>query len=191
MFSGPTSTRDGFEKTFQVNHLAPYLLTNLLMDRLLDSRAAVVNTSSIGAKLFGHVDLEDLNNWDGFTPNKAYGDARLANILFTKGPHERLHDRGLPSVAFHPGNVATNFASATDSYLQRVYHGVLRAFLISPQQGGTRLRHFIEGWPGETGTSGEYYRAQGRMDRTNRQAYDSGIVAEHWRRSTEMLNISW
>lgn len=191
MFSGPTVTQDGFEKTFQVNHLAPYLLTHLLIDKLIGSRSAVVNTSSIGARLFGHIDLEDLNNWAGFSPNKAYGDAKLANILFTKELHERFHGRGLSSVAFHPGNVATNFASDTDSYFQRVYHGALRAFLISPEQGGARLRHFIEGQPGRAWTSGEYYGAPGRIGRTNRQAYDAGIAVEHWRRSAAMLSIDW
>ena len=151
----------------------------------------MVNTSSIGARLFGHIDLEDLNNWAGFSPNKAYGDAKLANILFTKELHERFHGRGLSSVAFHPGNVATNFASDTDSYFQRVYHGALRAFLISPEQGGARLRHFIEGQPGRAWTSGEYYGAPGRIGRTNRQAYDAGIAVEHWRRSAAMLSIDW
>lgn len=191
MFSGPTVTQDGFEKTFQVNHLAPYLLTHLLIDKLIGSRSAVVNTSSIGARLYGHIDLEDLNNWAGFSPNKAYGDAKLANILFTKELHERFHGRGLSSVAFHPGNVATNFASDTDSCFQRVYHGALRAFLISPEQGGARLRHFIEGQPGRAWTSGEYYGAPGRIGRTNRQAYDAGIAVEHWRRSAAMLSIDW
>ncbi|WP_426936329.1 SDR family NAD(P)-dependent oxidoreductase [Brevibacterium sp. LE-L] len=191
MFSGPVTTPDGFEKTFQVNHLAPYLLTHLLIDRLLDSRAAVVNTSSIGARLFGNIDLDDLNNWQGFTPNKAYGDAKLANILFTKGLHERFHARGLSSVAFHPGNVATNFAADTDSYFQRVYHGVLKRFLISPQQGGARLRHFIDGKPGGTWASGEYYGTPRRIGSTNRQASDPEIVREHWQRSADMLDIGW
>lgn len=191
IFSGPTPTQDGFEKTFQVNHLAPYLLTHLLIDKLLDSRAAVVNTSSIGARLFGNINLVDLNNWQNFTPNKAYGNAKLANILFTKGLHEHFHGRGLSSVAFHPGNVATNFASDTDSYLQRVYHGVLKRFLISADKGGARLRYFIDGQPGEAWISGEYYAAPGRIGRTNRQAYDSAIVGEHWQRSADMLGIHW
>ncbi len=191
MFSGPTPTLDGFEKTFQVNHLAPYLLTNLLLDKLLDSRAAVVNTSSIGARLFGSINLDDLNNWQGFTPNKAYGDAKLANVLFTKGLHEHFHDRGLSSVAFHPGNVATNFASDTDSYFQWVYHGVLKRFLISPQQGGARLRHFIDSKPGDAWVSGEYYGTPKRVGRTNKQAYDPEMVREHWQRSANMLGIHW
>ena len=191
MFSGPTSTPDGFEKTFQVNHLAPYLLTHLLLGKLLDSRAAVVNTSSIGARLFGSINLDDLNNWQDFKPNKAYGDAKLANVLFTKGLHDRFHDRGLSSVAFHPGNVATNFASDTDSYFQRVYHGVLKRFLISPQQGGVRLRHFIDGKPGDAWVSGEYYGTPKRVGRTNKQADDPEMVREHWQRSADMLGLQW
>ena len=191
MFSGPTTTPDGFEKTFQVNHLAPFLLTHLLINTLIDSRAAVVNTSSIGARLFGNIDIDDLNNWHGFTPNRAYGNGKLANILFTKGIHERFHEHGLSAVAFHPGNVATNFASDTDSYFQRVYHGFLKRFLISPEQGGARLRHFIEGKPGDAWTSGEYYGSPKRIGRTHRQAYDPAIVREHWRRSADMLGITW
>lgn len=191
MFSGPTTTVDGFEKTFQVNHLAPFLLTHLLIDTLIESRAAVVNTSSIGARLFANIDLDDLNTRHGFTPNRAYGNGKLANILFTKGLHERFHEHGLSSVAFHPGNVATNFASDTDSYFQRVYHGVLKRFLISPEQGGARLCHFIDGTPGDAWTSGEYYGSTKRAGRAHRQAYDPAFVREHWQRSADMLGVKW
>ncbi|MDN5963776.1 MAG: SDR family NAD(P)-dependent oxidoreductase [Actinomyces sp.] len=192
IFSGPTPTQDGFEKTFQVNHLAPYLLTHLLIDKLVDSHAAVVNTSSIAARLFGHIDLADLENWKDFTPNKAYGDAKLANILFTEGLHDHFHDRGLSSVAFHPGNVATSFASDTTSPLRRIYHGALkRLVLITPEQGGARLLHFIEGKPGQDWRSGQYYGKPGRVGHTNRQAYDPALMRAHWERSAEMLDIQW
>lgn len=189
MFSGPMATADGFERTFQINHLAPYLLTHLLLDRLLESRAAVVATSSIGARLFGRIDLNDLNDWDRFSPSRAYGDAKLANILFTRALHERFHDRGLSAVAFHPGTVATNFASESETWFQHVYHGVLQRFLVSPAEGGARLRHFID--HRQEWRSGEYYRAPGRIGRTNRQAYNDAMVAGHWRRSADMLGIQW
>src|ERR1700729_1621679 len=61
IFGDRAKTADGFEQTFQVNHLAPFLLTNLLMDKLLASRASVIQTSSSGARLFGKLDLDDLN----------------------------------------------------------------------------------------------------------------------------------
>lgn len=191
MFSGPTATTDGFEKTIQVNHLAPVLLTHLLLNTLLNSQATIVNTSSIGARLFSKLDLQDLNTWDTFTPNRAYGNAKLANVLFSQGLHDRFRHRGLSSVAFHPGNVATNFASDTDSYFRNVYHGVLNRLLSSPDQGGARLRHFIEGCPGEDWESGRYYRAPHRIGKTHRLAYDSAVVDEHWRHSADMLGISW
>lgn len=191
IFSGPMTTPDGFELTFQVNHLAPYLLTHLLIDRLLDSRAAVVNTSSIGARLLSDLDLDDLNTWRGFTPNRAYGNAKLANVLFTKGLHDRFHDRGLSAVAFHPGVVATNFAADTDSSFQRVYHGVLRAVLTSPEKGGERLRSFVDGRPGREWTSGEYHGSAGRVGRTHRRADDPEVVREHWQRTAALLDVEW
>ncbi|MHA2788374.1 SDR family NAD(P)-dependent oxidoreductase [Corynebacterium sp. S7] len=191
MFSGPTVTRDGFELTFQVNHLAPYLLTHSLMDLLIESRASVVNTSSIGARLFSKLDLNDLNTWNSYTPNRAYGNAKLANILFTEGLHERFNQRGLTTVAFHPGNVATNFAADTTSYFQRVYHSALRRFLISPAAGGARLKYFINGIAGRDWESGQYYYAPKRVGHTDRSAYDQAVVDKHWERSAEMLKIEW
>ncbi len=103
-------TADGFERTLQVNHLAPFLLTHLLMDVLTASGAKVINTSSIAARRFGRLDLDDLDNHRKYSPEKAYGDAKLANILFTKELHRRCHDQGISTAAFHPGNVATSFA---------------------------------------------------------------------------------
>lgn len=191
IFSGPTTTGDGFEKTFQVNHLAPYLLTHELLNTLIASNASVINTASIAAKLMGNVELDNFDGRDGFTSNTAYGTAKLANILLTKGLHQRFHDHGVSAVAFHPGVVATNFASDTDSYFGRLYHGALNRFMTSPQQGGQRLRHFIDGSPGATWVSGEYYRTPKRIGRTNKQAYDPAMVEEHWRRSAEMLNLDW
>ncbi|WOF23573.1 SDR family NAD(P)-dependent oxidoreductase [Microbacterium betulae] len=191
IFSGPTRTVDGFEKTFQINHLAPFLLTNLLIDRLVDSRAAVVNTSSVAARLFGRIDLDDLETWDAFRPNRAYGNAKLANILFTRALHERFHDRGLSTVAFHPGNVATSFASDTTSPLRWIYHGFLKRFLISPERGGATLASFIAGEPGADWASGEYYDENRRIGRTNAQAYDPEIVREHGERSARMLGVRW
>lgn len=191
MFSGPTVTADGFEKTFQVNHLAPVLLTHLLIDKLIDSRAAVINTASIAARLYGKVKLDDLNNWREFNPNTAYGNAKLANILFTRGLHERFHAQGISTVAFHPGFIATNFASDTNSRLQYVYRTALKVFLTSAEQGGARLRHFIAGQPNVDWLSGRYYGSTKRIRRTHRQAYDPDLVREHWQRSADMLGIRW
>ncbi|WP_136090192.1 SDR family NAD(P)-dependent oxidoreductase [Auritidibacter ignavus] len=191
LFSGPTITGDGFEKTFQVNHLSPFLLTHLLIDRLLETRALVVNTSSIGARIFGRLDLSDMNSLNDFKPNRAYGNAKLANILFARGLTDRFRTEGLSAIAFHPGIVATSFASDTDSYFRWVYHTVLKVFLISPAGGGANLRLFIDPRNRERWESGTYYNEKGKPSRTNQAADDDAIVEAHWRNSCELLGISW
>lgn len=187
IFSGPVTTGDGFEKTFQVNHLAPYLLTNLLIDKLVRSQGAVINASSIGARLFSQVDLADLNGWQNFDSTTAYGNAKLANILFTKELHRKFYDNGLSTVALHPGNVATNFANDQTGRFHRIYHSVLGKFLISADKGGARLRYFIEGVPGQEWKSGEYYVKPGKIGRTHRLAYDDAAIRVHWKQSAAVL----
>ena len=90
IFGDRTVTADGYEYTLQVNHLAPFLLTHLLLDELCAAGGTVVNTSSIASRLFGNLDLDDLGNERGYSPAKAYGDAKLDNILFTRGLHARV-----------------------------------------------------------------------------------------------------
>lgn len=102
MFSGPTLTPDGFEKTFQVNHLAPVLLTNLLKDKLIDSRAAVINTASIAARLYGKVKLDDLNNWREFNPNTAYGNAKWPTYSSPGGCTSDSMTKAYPPLRFTP-----------------------------------------------------------------------------------------
>ncbi|MDR3201915.1 MAG: SDR family NAD(P)-dependent oxidoreductase [Bifidobacteriaceae bacterium] len=191
LFDGPVITADGFERTLQVNHLAGVLLTHGLLDKLLANGGAVVNTSSIGARLFGHVDLDDLNGWNKRAPNKAYGDSKLANVLFAKALHEKYHAQGLSTVSFHPGNIATSFAADTRSYFRWVYHTGFKTFLSKPAQGGAVLAHFVEGQPGTAWQSGEYYGNNRKPGRTNRQAYDPELVRAHWAASAQMLGISW
>ncbi len=191
IFAGPSMTGDGFEKTFQVNHLAPVLLTNLLFDRLVESRAALTNTSSIAAKLFGRISFDDFKTVEHYRPNRAYGNAKLANILFTKGLHTRFRSQGVSSVAFHPGNVATNFASDTTSPLRWIYGTALKNFLVTPEQGGANLSHFVQGTPDVTWKSGAYYNDHRRIGRTNRQASNPSLVREHWNHTARLLGLDW
>lgn len=193
LFGDPTKTIDGNEKTFQVNHLAPFLLTHLLLDDLRAApggRASIVNTSSVGNRLFGHLDLDDLNNDKKFSPNKAYGDAKLANILFTRGLHARFHAEGISSVAFHPGNVATNFASDTTSAMRFAYHTPLkRLILISSAKGGANLTWLVEGEPSVDWQSGEYYDERRHTTKVNPQVFDDALVEGLWRRSASLVGI--
>jgi NAD(P)-dependent dehydrogenase (short-subunit alcohol dehydrogenase family) len=182
------TTVDGHEKTFQVNHLAPFLLTTLLLDRLIESRASVINTSSVGNRLFGHIDIADLDHERGYRSQKAYGDAKLANILFTKELHRRYHSAGISTAAFHPGPVASNFgAESGDRLLRFVYQTPLKNIaLIGPEQGSDQLVWLASATPGTDWTSGEYY-ARHKPGRPNKQARDTALAEQLWDRSLDMV----
>ncbi|MGP6174913.1 SDR family NAD(P)-dependent oxidoreductase [Corynebacterium sp. A21] len=191
LFSGPVRTVDGFERTFQVNHLAPFLLTQLLFDTLIASNACVINTASVAARFFGHLDLNDLNTWRNFRSNLAYGNAKLANIIFAQQLHERFHDRGLSAVSFHPGLIATSFGAESEGVMQRIYHGIGSRFLASPEKGGETLAHFINGSPGVDWQSGKFYGANRKPARTNTQAGNPRLAERTWELSSQMLAIRW
>ena len=182
-------TTDGFERTLQVNHLAPFLLTHLLLDRLLDAGGRVLNTSSAGARYFGHLDLDDLGNEHGYSPRKAYGDSKLANILFTRELHRRHHQEGLSAAAFHPGVVGTNFAAESTDAMRFVYHTPLRRLMtISADKGADTLVWLATHAPGRDWRSGEYYERR-RVARTNPQAADDALAAAFWERSAQMVGV--
>ena len=190
IFGDRTPTVDGFEKTIQVNHLAPFLLTNLLLPTLLASDAAVINTSSVGHRLFGHIDVDDLDNSKKYSANKAYGDAKLANVLFTKSLHTKFHPDGLSSVAFHPGTVRTNFAADSSSIMRVIYRSFLgRILLTGTEEGGAILRWFIEGTPDETWFSGAYYDERTLSSKVNPQAEDAALAEALWQRSAELVGL--
>ncbi|MCD5314953.1 SDR family NAD(P)-dependent oxidoreductase [Kineosporia babensis] len=182
------TTRDGFDKTMQVNHLAPFLLTTLLLDKLLASRATVVQTSSEASRIFGHLDLDDLNNERKWSADKAYGDAKLANILFTRELHRRHHAQGLRTVSFHPGNVATNMGSDTSSptrFLWQTWLG--RQFLAKVEDGGKTLVRYIDGVGWEPG---EYYVVDKLPKKTSPQASDAHLAQELWSRTEKLLEAA-
>ncbi|MDT3440193.1 MULTISPECIES: SDR family NAD(P)-dependent oxidoreductase [unclassified Pseudofrankia] len=189
IFGDREVTKDGFEKTFQINHLAPFLLTYLLMPTLVSSRAKLLQTSSVAAKRYGHLDLDDLQNERRYSPNKAYGDSKLANILFTSELHRRYHDRGVSAVAFHPGNLATNFASETTSWFRWIYRPPFsRLLLKGADEGGDALAWLAEGTPGSTWEPGEYYSGN-KLARSAPQAEDARLAEELWDRSVSMLGL--
>ncbi|PPG01426.1 short-chain dehydrogenase [Pseudoclavibacter sp. RFBI5] len=188
IFGDRTRTVDGHELTLQVNHLAPFLLTNLLLDQV--SVGAVVNTASIAARLMGRIDLDDLNNDARFSANKAYGDAKLANILFTKGLHRGLAGRPVASVAFHPGVVGTNFSSDSTSLMRLLYRTPLaKLFTISAAKGGETLEWFIAGQPGVTWQAGEYYDERHHATNVNPQIFDEDLIEGLWKRSAELVGL--
>ncbi|WP_370677365.1 SDR family NAD(P)-dependent oxidoreductase [Pleomorphomonas sp. PLEO] len=184
-------TPDGFEKTFQVNHLAGFLLTRLLIDKLVASRAKVIQTTSMAANLWGKdFDLSDLGNERDYTPTKAYGRGKLENILFTRELDRRYRDSGLSAVAFHPGVVRSNFASQTNHFMRFFYHSPLKyLFTISSGASARRLVALIEGTPGKDWQPGAVYDKRKPLPVAFK---DDGTVARAlWEKSEDMVRRFW
>ncbi len=190
IFGTREKTVDGFEMTLQVNHLAPFLLTHLLHDHLVAHRASVLNTSSLAARFWGNIDLNDLENRQRFTARKAYGDSKLANILFTRELQRRYGDQGISAVAFHPGTVATNFSAGSTSWIRFAYHSPIKHLpgLISAEKGARQLVWLSESEANVDWRPGEYYE-KGKIARTKRQAYDPEFAREFWDVSAAMLGL--
>lgn len=189
LFGTHALTNDGFERTIQVDYLAPFLLTQLLMPNFNSDQAVVLNTSSIAHQLFGHINLNDLNNsHKKYKGSKAYGDAKLANILFANELDRRFHKNGLSAVSFHPGMIRTNFANDKKSWMYRIYHTMLNKVVMqSAQEGGDTLRFFIEGTPGETWESGAYYNKRKKAKKVNPQVNDLTLQQQLWDKTEKLL----
>ena len=183
-------TIDSHETTFQVDYLAPFLLTTLLIDRLVESSARVLNTSSIVNKWFGRVNIDDLDATRGYRAMRAYADAKLELILFTKELHRRYHAAGISTAAYHPGNVATNFGHASQTlWMRTAFRGPIKHLaLIEPERGSDELVWLASSTPGIDWKSGEYY-ANHRIARANTRAYDPVLARELWERSLAMVAI--
>ncbi|WP_080795884.1 SDR family NAD(P)-dependent oxidoreductase [Corynebacterium pacaense] len=165
LFDGPRTTADGFELTWQVNYLAPFLLTHLLREQI----GATVNTASVASVLFSHLDPD--NPGEFHSSNRAYGTAKLANIMFARA----LTARGIPSVSFHPGVIATGFAADSAGAMNRLYHSPIARLFSRPDRGGANLAYFITGVPGITWRSGTYYGSNRRPALTRPLAYGRAV----------------
>ena len=189
VFGERTLTKAGYETTFQVNHLAPFLLTNLLRERLIESDASVIQTSSAAARLFPRFDIDDLQGERRYSSTAAYGNAKLANVLFTKELNRRLGDQGVSSVAFHPGVIASNFGSSSDGPWKFLYGGPLaKSLMTSTAVGGARLTWLALGKPGVDWTPGGFY-SNNKPATTNRIADDPLVARQLWERSAVLVGL--
>lgn len=179
-------TVDGHEKTFQVNHLAPFLLTTLLMDTLVASRATVINTASAANKIMAKFDINDLDAEKKYSASAAYGNAKLANILFTKELQRRYGDHGISAAAFHPGVVGSNFSAESSGLMRLAYGAFARRFMLTPAQGADTLLWLATTTPGEDWIPGEYY-AKRKVAKANALASDPALAKELWERSAVMV----
>jgi NAD(P)-dependent dehydrogenase (short-subunit alcohol dehydrogenase family) len=188
-FAPSKRTHDGHEPNFQVNHLAPFLLTHLLRPRLAAAGSSlVVNTSSI-ANLMGKIVLDDLDyEHRRAIEFPAYGTGKLMNILFTRGISQRWADDGIVSVAVHPGPAGTSFGR--DSwFVGLLYRTPLKRFgTISVADGAAPLIALAERGP-DPDVDGRYF-SRFRIDGwENKQAHDQSLIDGLWERSGELVGL--
>lgn len=190
-FSGRRDTVDGHELTFQVNHLAPFLLTNLLREALVATAGSRVVVTSSAANATGRVDLDDLDlRRRRFLSFAAYSNAKLCNILFARELGRRwgqAEGSGVTATAFHPGVVASELGR--DSALAGlVYRSPLKRLLtISPEAGAAPLV-WLASRPDPGAVDGQYLD-RFSPGRPNKQADDPFLAAGLWERSAAMVGI--
>lgn len=182
-------TPDGHEPNFQVNHLAPFLLTNLLRPKLAAAGSSlVINTASIG-NLMGKVVLDDLDyEHRRASEFPAYGTGKLMNIVFTRGIAQRWTGDGIVSVAVHPGPVGSSFGR--DSwFIGLLYRTPLKRFgTISVPDGAAPLVMLAERGP-DPELNGRYFSRFKVDGKENKQASDQAIIDGLWERSAEIVGI--
>jgi NAD(P)-dependent dehydrogenase (short-subunit alcohol dehydrogenase family) len=182
-----TVTEDGHELTFQVNHLSGFLLTTLLMDKLLASSATVIQTSSIAARLMSKFELDNLELAHGYSAQGAYGAGKLANILFTRELHRRYSERGLSAAAFHPGVVGSNFGHSGSGFMRWLYaNPVARKSMLTSEQGADQLVWLAQSVAGVDWQSGEYYEKR-RVARSSPKADDAELARRFWEISEQIV----
>ncbi len=179
-----TETPDGIETTWAVNHLAYFLLTTELLDLLKKTPGArVVNVSS-DAHRGARINWDDVEGKRSYSAFQAYGQSKLANVLFTRELARRLRGGGVSANALHPGFVATGFGKNDGGPMQFVF-GLLRPFSRSPEQGA-RTSLYLATSPEVAGVSGRYF-ADEREVEPDVRALDDGAADRLWRLSERMV----
>ena len=187
IFDGPVTTADGFELTWQINVVAPFLLTSLLQDKLRADDATVAQTASVAHLLMSYFRPEDPNTFRNFSSSRAYGNAKLGDMLLTR--YLDLH--GLTAVSFHPGALATSFAQTSSGVISRVYSSVVAKALGAPSVGGDNLAYYLAGTPGIHFESGEYYNEKRRPGRQRPIAKNLVVARRIFDDMADKLGVSW
>ncbi|MDG2307726.1 MAG: SDR family oxidoreductase [Candidatus Binatia bacterium] len=183
-----TETVDGIENTFAVNHLAYFLLTNLLLERVRASAPArIVNVASDAHKFVGGLNFDDLQHREKYASMRAYGRSKLANILFTKELAKRLEGSGVTVNAVHPGAVATGLGGNNGAWAKAIMK-VVGLFFNSPAKGAATSL-FAATSPDLEGVSGRYY-AKCKEVAPTAGARDDDAAARLWTISEEMTGLA-
>lgn len=189
MYATRSLTEDGIETTWAVNHLAPFLLTTLLLDRLQESAPARIVTTASDAHGGARMPFDDLAAERSYRNRgfARYGETKLANILFTAELGRRLQGTDVTANCFHPGLVATGF-NRNNGGLMNIVMTIIRPFSRSPQKSAETLVWLVDS-PAVAGESGGYFVDERRATPTA-EAQDMRAARRLWEVSEEQTSQS-
>jgi retinol dehydrogenase 14 len=180
-------TADGFEATFAVNHLAPFLLTRLLSDRIVESAPArIVTVASVGHRR-GTLDFDDLGYERGYSIMRAYMRSKLANVLFAAELARRLAGTGVTSNSVHPGSVDTNIWSGAPFWAKPIIQILLRPFFITAAQGASYVVD-LAARADLADVSGQYFEEGKKVD-PSPAGRDAALAKRLWDVSASMVGL--
>ncbi|TMI16983.1 SDR family oxidoreductase [Candidatus Bathyarchaeota archaeon] len=180
-------TMDGYEDTFTTNYLAPFLLTNLQLDLLKASAPSrIINVSSVG-HYNGHINFDDLNLEKEYGGWKAYGQSKLALVLFTHELAKKLQGTGVTVNAVHPGTVATNIWSRPLGPVGFIM-ALPKLFMTTPKQGAETLVYLASS-PDAKDLNGEYLEKL-KTKKSSDESYNEDIAQRLWDVSTKLTRLS-
>jgi retinol dehydrogenase 12 len=189
VFARRTLSEDGYELTFAVNHLAPFLLTHLLLDKLQGGTPARIVTTSSEAHRRAKIDLDDLQSARRYSPMGVYGRSKLANILFTRVLAKRLEGAAVTATCLHPGFVKTSFGRGFDvSPLLGQLFALISRFARTPEKGAETVI-YLAASPEVQGASGGYY-FDCRLKTPSAAAQDDAAAERLWQLSERLVGVA-
>lgn len=178
-------TEDGYENTWAVNHLAPFLLTHLLLPNLENSgEGRIINLASEAQKM-GRINLDDLNAEKSFSSFGSYCQSKLANVIFTMELGRRIKSKPVSVFAVHPGVVKTQFGAGLKGFTSTMFK--ISAPFMRNADKGAETPLWLATMP-KTPESGGYYHDK-KLIQPNAQAQDTALVEKFWNISCQMTGI--
>ena len=180
-------TADGLERTFALNHLAPFLLTSLLMERLGESSPSRVVTVSSGAQAMGKIDFDDLMGERQYSGQRAYNQSKLANVMFTYELARRLEGTGVTATVLHPGMTSTSFSAEDPVRVMAPVVALMRPFMRSPRKGADTAVYLASS-PDVEGVTGRYF-ANRKVKESNKSSYNEATTSRLWSVSADLVDL--
>jgi NAD(P)-dependent dehydrogenase (short-subunit alcohol dehydrogenase family) len=188
VFLSRKTSADGLEMTFAVNHLAYFVVTNILLDRLRETSGARIVCTASDAHKAGRLDFDDLQLERGYRVSRAYGTSKLCNILFTRELAKRLEGSGVSANCLHPGFVGTRFGqNNANNVLMKGLAKVVLSFGLKPEEGAKTIIHLASS-PDAATVSGEYFY-KCKVTRPALAAQDDAAARRLWDVSAQLSGV--